>query len=55
MNMPYTNLAVFIIFFGLALVEALQHANWLEAALFLALGLLSLKADFSKKKWGGSS
>jgi len=46
---PFTNLAVFVIFFGIALIEAVQKSNWLEAALFLALGLLSLWADFSKK------
>ncbi|MBI2049056.1 MAG: hypothetical protein HYT29_01280 [Parcubacteria group bacterium] len=46
---PFTNLAVFIIFFGIALIEALQKQNWLEAALFLALGILSLRADFRKK------
>ena len=41
---------MFVLFFGLALVEALQKNNWLEAALFLALGALSLWADFSKKE-----
>lgn len=48
-NIAFTNLAVFIIFFGIALIEALQKNNWVEAALFLALGALSLWADFSKK------
>ncbi len=46
---PFTNLAVFVIFFGIALIEAVQRGNWVEAALFLALGTLSLWADFSKK------
>ena len=44
----FTNLAVFVLFFGLALIEALQQNNWLEAALFLALGILSLWADLKK-------
>lgn len=48
-NFRFANIAVFIIFFGIALLEALQKENWLEAALFLALGLLSLWADFRKK------
>lgn len=48
--MNYTNVAVFILFFGIALIEAIQKSNWLEAALFLALGALSLWADFSPKK-----
>lgn len=48
MNRPGTNFAVFIIFFGIALVEALQQKNWLGAMLFLALGIMSLRADFKK-------
>ncbi|QQG38129.1 MAG: hypothetical protein HYS26_01070 [Candidatus Kaiserbacteria bacterium] len=46
---PFTNLAVFVLFFGLALIEAMQRGNWIGAALFLALGALSLWADFSKR------
>lgn len=42
------NFAVFVLFFGLALVEALQRNSWLEACLFLALGLVSLLADAKK-------
>lgn len=45
---PLTNFVIFVLFFGIALIEALQKQNWLEAALFLALGLLSLRADFRK-------
>ena len=45
---PFTNIAVFILFFGIALIEALQKGNWLEAALFAALGILSLWADFKR-------
>jgi hypothetical protein len=44
-----TNFAVFIIFFGIALIEALQKNNWIEAILFAALGVLSLRADNLKK------
>lgn len=47
-NLKFVNLAVFIIFFGIALVEAFQKGNWLEAGLFLALGVLSLWADLQK-------
>lgn len=47
-NPRFTNLAVFIIFFGIALIEAFQKQNWLEAALFLALGVISLWADVRK-------
>ncbi len=49
-NIKLANLAVFIIFFGIALIEALQKGNWIEAALFLALGVISLWADFGKRQ-----
>lgn len=47
-KIPLTNIAVFIIFFGIALIEALQKQSWLEATLFFVLGALSLWADFKK-------
>ncbi|MBI5421781.1 hypothetical protein HZA44_01455 [Candidatus Peregrinibacteria bacterium] len=47
-KIPYANLTVFILFFGIALIEALQRHNWPEAILFLALGVFSLWADFKK-------
>lgn len=49
MKIPsFSNIAVFVIFFGIALIEAIQKQNWLEAGLFLALGVLSLWMDFKK-------
>lgn len=39
------NPTIFIIFFGLALVEAIKNNNWIEALLFLALGMMLLKAE----------
>lgn len=45
---PFTNIAIFALFFGLALIEALQEGNWLKAAIFAALGALSLWADIRK-------
>ncbi len=48
MNMGH-NTAVFILFFGIALVEAFQSQNWLLAVLFLLLGFMFLRADNSKK------
>ena len=48
-GVPLTNLTVFVLFFGIALIEAIKNSNWLEAALFFALGALSLKADFFHK------
>ena len=48
-NMKFTNIAVFIIFFGIALIEAIQRRNWLGTALFATLGVMFLWADFRKK------
>jgi len=43
-----TNFAIFLLFFGIALIEAFQNRNWLEALLFMALGALALRADARK-------
>jgi hypothetical protein len=40
-----TNVTVFVLFFLLALIEALQSRNWPLVALFGVLGVLSLRAD----------
>jgi len=48
-NPPFANLAIFVLFFGLALIEAFQDQQWLKATLFLALGVLSLWADTRKQ------
>lgn len=48
-KLKFTNFAVFIIFFGIALIEALQKNNWIEALLFLALGIISFWVDIRKK------
>lgn len=45
-KVSFANTAVFVLFFGIALLEAFQEGNWLKAVLFLALGLISLRADF---------
>jgi len=44
------NEAVFILFFGVALVEAVKLQNWLLAVLFMLLGIMFLRADNTKKK-----
>lgn len=48
MNKLGINFAIFILFFGVALIEAFQKQNWLGAALFMALGGISLWADSRK-------
>lgn len=47
-NIQFANIAVFVLFFGIALIEAVQKQNWLEATLFATLGVISLWADFRK-------
>lgn len=50
MNMKYTNLAIFIIFFGTALFNSFQRHNWVEVVLFLGLGIIFLWSDMKKSK-----
>lgn len=47
-NFKFTGLAVFLLFFGIALVDAVQKRDWIEALLFVALGILFLWSDFKK-------
>lgn len=49
-NLKFVNIAVFILFFGLSIIEALQKHHWLLATLFFAVGALALWADFEKKE-----
>jgi hypothetical protein len=43
------SLTIFILFFGVALIEAIDKHNWVESLLFLLLGAVSFWADRSKK------
>lgn len=45
-----TNTAVFILFFGMALLETIQERNWIKAALWLAIGVVFLLGDNIKLK-----
>jgi hypothetical protein len=40
-----TNFAVFLLFFGVAVIEAFQTANWLKAGFWVGIGLVFLLAD----------
>ena len=40
-----SNFAVFVLFFGVATLEAFQTRNWLKAAFWLAIGVVFLVAD----------
>jgi len=45
-----TNFTVFLLFFGVAALEAFQTRNWLKAVFWLAIGIVFLLADNFKKK-----
>ena len=40
-----TNITVFLLFFGVALLNALRGGHWLRAAFWLVLGLVFLLGD----------
>jgi hypothetical protein len=39
------NFTVFLLFFGVALLEAFQSRNWLKAAFWVAIGIVFLVGD----------
>ena len=45
-----TNFAVFLLFFGVAVIEAFQSHNWIKAIFWLAIGVVFLVADNFKRK-----
>ena len=45
-----TNITVFILFFGLSLLEAIQTRNWFRSVVWLALGLVFLRADGMQRR-----
>ena len=49
-----TNFAVFLLFFGVAALEAFQTRNWLKAGFWLAIGIVFLLADNLKVPAGNS-
>ena len=44
------NFTIFILFFGVAVIEAIQTKNWLKVGFWAAISLVFLFADNSKKK-----
>ncbi|HEV8272359.1 MAG TPA: hypothetical protein VGQ04_13710 [Chitinophagaceae bacterium] len=44
-----TNFAVFILFFGVGILEAFQTSNWPKALFWFAIGLVFLAADNLKR------
>ncbi len=45
-----TNFTVFLLFFGVAALEAFQTANWAKAAFWVVIGIVFLVSDNMKKK-----
>ena len=43
------NSAVFFLFFLLSLFEVVRERNWLWAGIFIALGVISFRADALKR------
>lgn len=43
------NFTVFLLFFGVAMLEAFQSHNWLKALFWIAIGVLFLVADNLRK------
>ncbi len=48
MNKLGTNFAIFILFFGVAAIQAFQTQNWLLVSFWVAIGLVFLWADIKK-------
>jgi hypothetical protein len=44
-----TNITVFLLFFGLSLLEAFGSRNWIVAALWLVVGILFLHPDLVRR------
>lgn len=45
-----TNVTIFLLFFGIALLDALGSGRWFVALFWLAIGVLFLRADALKPK-----
>ena len=49
-KLSFTNFTVFLLFFGVAAIEAFQTRNWLKVVFWFAIGLVFLISDLRKKK-----
>jgi hypothetical protein len=43
-----TNVTIFILFFGISLLDAMRSHDWLRALLWFAIGLVFLREDSLK-------
>jgi hypothetical protein len=44
------NFTIFLLFFGVAALEAFQTSNWAKAGFWLAIGIVFLVADNLRKR-----
>ncbi|MDO8566908.1 MAG: hypothetical protein Q7R58_02010 [bacterium] len=44
-----TNFTIFVLFFGVAALDAIQTQNWLRIVFWLAIGLVFLRADAKER------
>ena len=47
-----TNFTVFILFFGIAFIEAFQNRDWIKSLFWIAIGFVFLAADTIKSPRG---
>jgi hypothetical protein len=43
--MPYAGVTIFLVFFGISLLDALRGGHWLRAGFWIALGLVFWALD----------
>jgi hypothetical protein len=46
---PGTNVTVFLLFFGIALLDTMRGQGWFMAVFWIAIGLVFLRADSLKR------
>lgn len=47
---PGANITIFLLFFGISLLDAIRSSDWLRALLWLGLGFVFLGADALKRR-----
>ena len=45
-----TNVTIFVLFFGIALLDAFRDGDWLRAAFWSVIGLAFLRADSLERR-----
>ncbi|MDZ4863765.1 MAG: hypothetical protein SGJ01_10000 [Gemmatimonadota bacterium] len=50
--MAYAGVTIFLLFFGISLLEALSGGHWVRAAFWIALGLMFWALDRKRRERG---